>query len=894
MGTELVIKLFLGASLFFLLAIILYVFLRNKSGNHEKNIKRLLIISLLLILSIWSLRFSVGYYVHFYPHDEIPSMEVGEEIFNSLVHTLQSFSMDEDYTNYVTVGKDMIKMITKDGSVWISVYGVYSSLLNIFAVVAGGAILFDLLSEFFPKLRLGMAKMRFWKKKYYFSELNDKSLALAISVHETDKSNPVLIFADAYLDDEDEGSSERMLSAQNIGAICVKDDFMHIGIRQLGKKSIRIFLIDDVENLNVQALATLLEQNDPMLEHSEIYVFAEDSHSSRMDEELTYIIDQHKNTNRHLPAIFPINGIRNMTINLLRTVPLYEPLIGRKDKKKLNVTILGSGVIGMEVFLNTYWIGQIQDRELHVCVVSKEKRNKVSTFDGQGDFEGRINNVNPDILATEKSRCGDGMKPYFSLEYRECDVLQDDLTKIFAKDPENEDSIDLRDTDYFVVNLGTDEDNFSVASQLKKIIGLYHLEDKEAKKKTVISYVIYNSHLCNALNGFKKDNNSPKARIDGRDKCRFNYNVLNAEKNQCDVYLHAFGSLEEVYGVENVFFENIRSMAESGGAVYREQSKKMTMAQARRESMSIFSDIYSYEANIGRATHLKYKIFSAGCYERSLFTLEKHNDDQTVPAEYDAEQRAALDRYLNKIYVTKLGHDRKLIDDLGWLEHRRWVAFMRIKGFRNPVDLLGQDALEKYEKLDSSEHSSKKGSHKFLALKLHTCLVEADEPIRAQVDDYGLPMAETWHDRKWEYCDPLDRVSDELWEKDPEAYDFKIWDYPQYLMTAKEISVMYDQKPCELKNYCDMLNKSVIQKWDNLLQSVYRFEEQGRTEYYVTESYFLKQCKKHGEVDLMKKVKPVILKHTKGVKAYNVTSVIEGRAAEPSQNQKGGQTAKNQ
>lgn len=174
-------------------------------------------------------------------------------------------------------------------------------------------------------------------------------------------------------------------------------------------------------------------------------------------------------------------------------VTLYHLITNMNPSEPIIVTILGSGAIGTEFFLTTYWCGQMLDCKLHINVVSKEKQNEENDSKREGNFEGRINFINPEILKTNNpnsdlliySEDGERSDPYFSYKYRESDVLSDDFVTLM-EEPE------LLNTDYFIVALGSDEDNLEVANKLRQIVGVHHMYSAP-KKKTVISYVIYNS-----------------------------------------------------------------------------------------------------------------------------------------------------------------------------------------------------------------------------------------------------------------------------------------------------------------------------------------------------------------------------------------------------------------
>jgi hypothetical protein len=167
----------------------------------QKNIviSRMLIFSGFLLCAIWCIRFAVGYYAiaTWSPSSKELPLTYLEEVFNSINHSFQTFSMDEDYTEYIKNGKAMFYDLFGDDTVWATVYGVYASLLGFIAPVIGGAIIFEILARIFPKLKLFFSYLAVWREKYYFSELNEASLALAKSVCNLCKSafqKPVIIF----------------------------------------------------------------------------------------------------------------------------------------------------------------------------------------------------------------------------------------------------------------------------------------------------------------------------------------------------------------------------------------------------------------------------------------------------------------------------------------------------------------------------------------------------------------------------------------------------------------------------------------------------------------------------------------------------------------------------
>lgn len=108
-----------------------------------------------------------------------------------------------------------------------------------------------------------------------------------------------------------------------------------------------------------------------------------------------------------------------------------------------------------------------------------------------------------------------------------------------------------------------------------------------------------------------------------------------------------------------------------------------------------------------------------------------------------------------------------LLHRMSWLEHRRWNAFTRVKGFRCTAAY------------DAYAQPGAPGSYKRMDIGLHPCLVECDERgIRARVTPAGITDTDALF-RMGESgdLDLLDELSRDLYRKKYNDYDFKIYDY---------------------------------------------------------------------------------------------------------------------
>ncbi len=649
---------------------------------HKSGVSSLLIKTIPIMLSICILRYTVGYYQIV---TDKSSLNYFEEIANSFVHALQTFSMDEDYTQYIVNGKEMMQAVYGVNTWGDTFYGVLASLLNLVAPVIGGALIFEILASIFPRISLFFGRYNPFKKKFYFSELNDASLATMKSLQCKMRNcfwKPVMIFTDAYADRDNEKSSELLMSAASYGAICIKDDINHAPKRCWGEK--QFFLIDENESGNLNALSNLAnDSNCKFLKNAKVYLFSQSDAYVQVESSVRNILYNEKGYKEEMPMIIPVKRYRNLISNLLsKEVPLYEPLVNKAKEAdgshSLNVTVLGTGLIGVEMFLSTYWFGQMLDVKTTVNVISKESEE---------EFWDKIDSVNPEIRRTTRENdCllrynsrGGHNAPYCSVNYIQSDVCSSEFVNLMNKNGEKA----ISEADYIFIALGTDEININTANSVLKQVGKQHIA-KQTVRKTAIVYVVYDSALSKVLNVKKR--------------------YCFADKDTVDVYMRAIGCTDELYSYQNIVMDDYEEKCKQ---VY--ENYKANHGATEDEAELEF--YYSYWANLAREMHLKYKAFSAGEITESLFTSEGEKYREATEKAVENYRRHILDKPENKSAKEYI----ELQHRLSWLEHRRWTAFSRIRGFKS-VD---------FETCRS--YSGLTGNHKNFALKLHPCILECDD-----------------------------------------------------------------------------------------------------------------------------------------------------------------------
>ncbi len=742
------VTILLCLSILFWVALAAYYTFRRLSGmgRYKRRTNGIITFVFCLFCSIFCLRYAVGLFGKYYPElvtigfgSEAVGLNWFEEFVNSLLHTLQTFSMDEDYTDYIISGKTMVRELYGVEKPLELLYGIYDSLLDFIAPMAAGAVVLELLASIFPKIRLWFSNGR---EIFYFSELNEASLTLAKSIAASNAGSvipPVIVFTDAYISDE-EKVSELIAAAKSLGAICLKDDLSLVRMGKRGKK--KFFLIDAVESENLKTLNAIMGRDIDYIKKSEIYLFVNSDAYVQIERSIRSSLTATGMDPDNIPIIIPVRCYRNLVTNLLCDIPLYEPLIGKPRNSDgtvdLTVTILGAGDIGKEMFLAVYWFGQILNCNLKINVVSNETKE---------EFWGKIDYVNPEIRHTtikndpilQINRKGDMAEIYCDVNYCQCDVKSSE----FIESLSDVESYVLA-TDYFLVCLGSDEDNISAANALRRYVGQYHLSKAYASKKhekkasngadTVITYVVYDSVLSRTLNV---------------EKC------FKSDGKITDIYMRAVGSLEEVYSEKNITMSDYTLLASGISNAYGSvQKRSKTKSELSDSIKNRYKDDYKYWANLARAMHIKYKLFSVGVITESGLG---ENDSSKQP----------LDDMYNRFKEMVTSDDLKLLHEMAWLEHRRWNAFTRVKGFRHTGDY------------DSYAVSGQAGSYKQMEIGLHPCLVECDKKgIRATIKNGSVVGETLWQMADDPDLDFLDDLSYDLYNKGYNGYDFKEYDYP--------------------------------------------------------------------------------------------------------------------
>ena len=610
-----------------------------------------------LLLLVWAARFSVGIFSSL---KQETGLTMPESLFDSLIHALQTFSMDEDYTVYTVAGKAWLKGIHPALG---DAYGIVISVINLIAPILGGALLLSILTNIFSNAKIAVFPYR---HKFVFSELNEASITLAEDIMRENhykkilnkkfrSIRPLIVFTDAYLDDESEVSSELFNRARDIGAVCVKTDLMHLPLRRSG--SVDYFLMDADSKGNISTLSGLLknkyrngrlwtagaDQDNPNIR---MFIFTTDDFEDTMVKNICG-----KNDNAQKVLVRTIRDYKNMAVNLMNDVPLFLSLL-HTTEKELAVTIFGSGSIGEEIFQSVFWCGQMNDIALTINVVSKDAEK----------LENRIRETCPELLKSTDSS-SDLLKvyPFGDTEKRNppyCKKVSfhkvDNIFE-FSDIPEEI----FNGTNYYVVALGTDDKNITVAHKIKMKVSRKSILN-ERQRYNVIVPAVYDRELAETLYDVSAEGFGPS--------------------------IIPFATLESRYSCRNIFMTDFLGRALDTARLYD-----------KKQETKDRDDEYTYWSNITRTVHAPYKAFALG----RILSVEMDRTDE--------------ERWHLKEHVQLSENEKHMI---AWMEHRRWNAFLRTQGFTCP----SKEKYDQYHAYYAE--TGHPDTHKDLELKYHPCLVE--------------------------------------------------------------------------------------------------------------------------------------------------------------------------
>ncbi len=419
----------------------------------------------------------------FWAHSE-PVFGAFKTVLLSLHHTIRLFVIDSDF--------DIVRNTVHHGNHILD--GLFTAHGAILFVVAPFLTFGFILSFFKNFAAYRKVLLHPTADAYVFSDLNEKSVALAQSIREKD-GRALLIFTDVYEKDE-EKISELLEKVKEIDGICFKSDMISLSLplRAPGSK-IYLFAIGEDDSENISQTLYLVRKKGPYRyrKNTRVFVFSVTAEGelviSNIQSELREECKNAKNTKCEAPHILVkrVNDIRALVNRTLydQGKSVFDNAIDLGNGEKLvSVLVLGTGGQGGEMIKALSWFGQME-------TLDTKYRVKINGFDRDKYAKEKFEALCPELLAESYN----GIYVNGEAQYR-IDIHggMDVETSTFINKVK-----EIGQITYVFVSLGSDELNVKTAVTLRTLFERMHLD----KNKVTIQAVVYDSKSKKALENAK-------------------------------------------------------------------------------------------------------------------------------------------------------------------------------------------------------------------------------------------------------------------------------------------------------------------------------------------------------------------------------------------------------
>ncbi len=575
----------------------------------------------------------------------------------SFHHALRLFVMDGNISSLLDDIPNTVTSFVRTS------YAIVGGILYILAPAATASFLLLFLKNF-------RAYMRYWfslsKEIHIFSELNEKSLALASSLYESSENGkPQIIFAD-IIDKSEEKHLDLVERAEEINSIFFRKDLASI---KLTKKTHKIYLINDDENEKIRHANSIIEKlKDDERKH--LYIFSD-------SEECDCFMDSFsKNKKKELKMrIERINDIRFLIYHYLDDKGIE--LFTNSQNGEINIAIVGLGKYGTEIVKALLWYCQFPGFKVNITV-----------FDKDQNTAHRLKSMFPELEFDKNINANGDMKYYISI-IPNVEFGTVNFKKAFLE--ENA----VQKFNHIFVMLGDDSENISASKAIR-----YYLKQNNCQDAK-ISTVIYNTALREKVvyryNGDKPEDKNNKSNLENLD-------------------IFAFGDLDSFYSSDTVINSNLVT---AGWNIHKPWGPENTY----------YMDSYNFYSSLAKALHyhLREKIMSKNGneyqYKNAFPLVFSENSDERNWTRFIIENTISVDKakelckqYENLLCTIPNGADIRNITISDWLDnnivdkaipssyicnesltllsdilgiavtaaeidHVRWNAYMRTEGF---------------------------------------------------------------------------------------------------------------------------------------------------------------------------------------------------------------------
>lgn len=494
---------------------------------------------------------------------------------------------------------------------------------------------------------------------YLFSELNERSLALAEDViksrregiKETKgvdkrkyrelKRKRLIVFTDVFLRNE-ERIVELIASAKRLGAVCLKKDVTEIGYDLKKSRVQKIYLIGDDEDENIQQALTLINYHAGKKTDSEKLEFYVFSNSAESEALLTSVYNKSEKLPQKM-KIRRINENRALALQELQDNPIFEGAIEEDGVKKIGLVLVGLGGYGTELLKAFSWCSQMAGYQFTLHVFDKEHGTE------------RIRAIAPGLLSFNNNDVP--LEAHYNIVFHDCvDVYSDLFVQELKK---------IKGITRIYVSLGDDEMNIETAMRVRSALETTRKWHPEIPQPPIFT-IVYSSSKTDSL-----------SLAESEESAEVRYGLKNMEGKPYNVFF--IGALKTRYTLKNVERAELEDKAMPFHLDWIDRDSAVT-----EEERKAVEDLIRGE---------KAKYFQFEYYRNSSMAKAVHFD-------------------LRKTYAQLTGTEERQ-KTLQIYEHMRWNTYMRADGYtyapapKNHIAKTHQD-LVAFDKLSKREQEKDK------------------------------------------------------------------------------------------------------------------------------------------------------------------------------------------
>lgn len=406
----------------------------------------------------------------YYRNFETSDCGILETILISVHNMIRLFIVDGEF-EFVTESLDGIPL---------NIHKCYTVMLSILFVLAP-LLTFGFVLSFFKNIYAYKSYItHFNSDAYIFSELNDKSLALAKSLSNNKKR--MIVFTSVF-DESSERYGDLIEKSKEIGAICFKNDIITIDFSaHSSRKTLSFFAIGENQAVNISNSLKIIEKLKYRA-NTNLYVFSTQVESEIL---LANAFECGKDGQPILLKVRRVNEVQSLINRNLYENGFEKIFFGayqdENGMKKINAVVVGMGQHGIEMTKALTWFCQMDGYDI-----------EINSFDKDENAEQKFISICPELMAFSGKTDIPGESKYSVFVHPGLDVDTATFDNAIKK---------LQRPTYVLVALGDDEKNIATAVKLRAMF-------ERMKYSPVIQAVVYNTEMKDALADVKNFKGMP-------------------------------------------------------------------------------------------------------------------------------------------------------------------------------------------------------------------------------------------------------------------------------------------------------------------------------------------------------------------------------------------------